>query len=109
MTTAETLDDLWEAMAADVHAHGYSVRDALAEHRPAIEAEATRLALEDVAERVRPLVEAAQDVRKHHAPNEWDICVACSKTWPCDAELLAELVLTLDAVLALLSTKEEGS
>jgi hypothetical protein len=34
------LDALWEALAADIHAHGYSVRDALAAHRLAIEAEA---------------------------------------------------------------------
>ena len=46
------------------------------------------------------LREAAEDVRASHAPNEWDSCVACRKPWPCDAELLAELVMTRAALAA---------
>ena len=39
--TPTPLDAAWEALAADIHANGYSVRDAIARHRPPIEAEAT--------------------------------------------------------------------
>jgi len=53
--TPTTLDAAWEALAADIHANGYSVRDAIARHRPLIEAEAIaaerariRAAVEDV-------------------------------------------------------------
>jgi len=38
--TPTTLDAAWEALAADIHANGYSVRDAIARHRPLIEAAA---------------------------------------------------------------------
>jgi len=38
--TPTPLDAAWEALAADIHANGYSVRDAIARHRPPIEAEA---------------------------------------------------------------------
>ncbi len=47
-----------------------------------------------------PLLETAAAVRDHHQPNEWDSCVACNKQWPCDAELLAELVVTRAALAA---------
>jgi len=45
-----TLDALWEALAADIHANGYSVRDAIARHRPLIEAAVWDLAEEACAE-----------------------------------------------------------
>jgi hypothetical protein len=38
--TPTPLDVAWEALAADIHANGYSVRDAIARHRPPIETEA---------------------------------------------------------------------
>lgn len=44
------------------------------------------------------LRDAANDVRRSHQPNEYDSCVACRHPWPCDAEMLAELVLTRAAL-----------
>mgnify|MGYP006264335607 CR=1 FL=1 len=35
------LDEAWGALAVDIHSNGYSVRDAIAAHRPTIEAEAS--------------------------------------------------------------------
>lgn len=32
-----TIDELWERLAQDIHAHGNSVRDAIKKHRPDIE------------------------------------------------------------------------
>jgi 5'-deoxynucleotidase YfbR-like HD superfamily hydrolase len=40
--------DVWEALARDIHANGNSVRDAIAKHRPAIEAEARQGTLDAV-------------------------------------------------------------
>ena len=63
-----TLDALWEALAADIHANGYSVRDAIDRHRPTIEAAVWNLAEEACAEaraegldveRLREAVDAA--------------------------------------------------
>jgi len=59
-------------------------------------------ALAEVEEAVGSMTAATNDVRNSHAPNEWDSCVACRKTWPCDAELLAEFVLTFLSRLAAL-------
>jgi len=56
--TPTPLDEAWEALAADIHAHGYSVRDAIARHRPLIEAEAVAP--------YQAVVEAARVVNEHY-------------------------------------------
>jgi len=62
-TTPTTLDAAWEALAADIHANGYSVRDAIARHRPLIEAaiwDAARFEAEGtIAQRLSAVYEAA--------------------------------------------------
>jgi hypothetical protein len=49
---------------------------------------------------------AAGDVRKSHAANEWDHCITCRSPWPCDAEMLAELVMTRAILEAASGTPE---
>ena len=54
-------DELWESLAADIHAHGYSVRDAISVHRAYIEQEARNLALAEVEAKVAGLPDLARD------------------------------------------------